>query len=465
MAQVTSELAFMSATEQAELVRAGQISPVELVEIYIERIERLQPELNAFVTVGAEDALAVARAAEGQAAERPFHGVPIAIKDLHETAGLRTTFSSSAFADFVPSHDVAAVRRLRDAGFIIIGKTNTPEFGTVPVTESSLNGDCRNPWDPARTPGGSSGGAAASLAAGLCPVAHGSDGGGSIRIPASCCGVFGLKPSRGRISDAPYGGPAGLSTQGPIARSVLDAAALLDVMAGYEIGDPHWAAPPERPFVAEVDADPGRLRIAVTTTPPYEAPVDPACSAEAADAAGLLQELGHDVEEAAPEWVDDRVLELFQRVWQVGPALYASDPELFDPLNRALAEAAHATTSVELAEASIGLQEFARRVVSFWQGYDLLLTPTLAQLPLQVGAISRADALEQFRLAALFTPFTPIVNVTGQPAISLPLSWTDDALPIGVQLIGRPADEATLLRIAAQLEQARPWRDRRPPLS
>jgi amidase len=465
MAHVTSDIAFATATEQAELVRAREVSPVELVETYLERIERLDPELSAFVTVCAEEALAAARDAETDPSDGPFHGVPIPIKDLHETAGIRTTFSSSQFAEFVPPYDLAAIRRIRDAGFILIGKTNTPEFGTVPVTESVLNGDCHNPWDTGRTPGGSSGGAAAALAAGLCPVAHGSDGGGSIRIPASCCGLFGIKAARGRVSPAPYGGLEGLSTQGPIARTVLDAAALLDVMAGYETGDPWWAPAPERPFVEEVGADAGRLRIAVTAAPPIDAPVDPACAGAVEDAAALLAELGHDVEQATPEWRDDEIFDHFARVWQVGPAIYVPDPETLEPLNRAFAEAAHATTSVEYVRASISLRDLARRVVAFWEDYDLLLTPTLAQLPLPIGAISGADVSEQYRLSASFTPFTAIANITGLPAVSLPLSWTDDGLPVGVQLTGRPADEATLFRVSAQVEQARPWRDRRPPLS
>jgi amidase len=459
------ELAFMSATEQAELVRAREVSPIALVETYLERIERLDPELNAYVTVCADRALAAARGAEAATAERPFHGVPIAIKDLAETAGVRTTFSSRAYADFVPDYSVAVVRRLEAAGFIMLGKSNTPEFGSTAVTESELNGACRNPWDTARTPGGSSGGSAAALAAGLCPVAHGSDGGGSIRIPASCCGVFGIKPARGRVSPSPYGGLEGLSTSGPITRTVLDAAALLDVMAGYETGDPYWAPPPERSFADEVGRDPGRLRIATTTTPGFDAPVDEVCGAALEDAAQLLVELGHDVEEATPEWHDERLVELFERVWQVSPALFTRDLELLEPLNRALAEEAAQTSSVAYVQATTALREIARKVVAFWDDYDLVLTPTLAKPPVAIGSILVGEPWEQFHNGALFTPFTPIANVTGQPAVSLPLFWSDDGLPIGVQLFGRPADEATLFRVSAQLEQARPWRDRRPPVS
>jgi amidase len=459
------DLVFRTATEQAELVRTREISPVALVESYLERIGRLDPQLNAYVTVCDERALAAARAAEASAVERPFHGVPIAIKDLAETAGVRTTFSSRAYADFVPDYSVAVVRRLEEAGFIMLGKTNTPEFGSTAVTESELNGACRNPWDTARTPGGSSGGAAAAVAAGLCPVAHGSDGGGSIRIPASCCGLFGIKPARGRVSPSPYGGLEGLSANGPITRTVLDTAALLDVMAGYETGDPYWAPPPERPFVEEVGREPGRLRIAMTATPGFDAPVDEVCVAALDDAARLLVELGHDVEEATPEWHDERLLELFARVWQVSPALFARDLELLEPLNRALAEEAAQTSSVAYVQATAALRELARKIVAFWDDYDLVLTPTLAQPPVPIGSILVGEPWEQFHNGALFTPFTPVANVTGQPAVSLPLFWSEDGLPIGVHLIGRPADEATLLRISAQLEAARPWRDRRPPVS
>ena len=457
-----TELAWATATEQADLVRRREVSPVELVETYLERIERLDPELNAFVTVCAEGARAAARAAESEPARGPFHGVPLPIKDLNETAGVRTTFSCRPYADYVPDFDSAVVCRLKEAGFILLGKTNTPELGSTAVTESELNGACRNPWDTARTPGGSSGGAAAAVAAGLAPAAHGSDGGGSIRIPASCCGLFGIKPSRGRVSPAPYGGLEGLGTSGPLARTVLDAAAVLDVMQGYETGDPYWAPPPERPFAEEVAVEPGRLRVAVTTTPPIDAPVASVCRAAAEDAARLLEELGHEVVEAAPDWGGGDLIGLFARVWQVGPALYTDDVSLLEPLNRAMAEQAHATSSVDYVLATIGLRDTARRVVAFWNDHDVLVTPTLAQPPVEIGAILSGEPWDQFHKGAAFTPFTPVVNVTGQPAVSLPFSWTEDGLPVGVQLIGPPAGEATLFRLSGQLERARPWRDRRP---
>ncbi len=453
---------FLSATEQAALVRSGEVAPLELVDLYLERIERIDPELNAYVTVCADEARS---AAAGDLPDGPFRGVPLPVKDLNETAGVRTTFSSRAFADYVPDFDASVVRRLKEAGFILLGKTNTPELGSTAVTESKLNGACRNPWDTTRTPGGSSGGAAAAVAAGMAPAAHGSDGGGSIRIPASCCGIFGIKPSRGRVSPAPYGGLEGLSTSGPLTRTVLDAAALLDVMAGYETGDAYWAPPPEQPFADEVGRNAGRLRIAVTTTPPHEADVDPVCAAAAKDAAELLAELGHSVEEATPAWSDPRLFNMFKTVWSVAPALYPEDVSSFEPLNRALAEAAMETSAIDYVMSTVGLRTFSRRVVAFWDDYDLLLTPTLAVPPVPIGALDDDDPWVQFRNAGRFTPFTQVANITGQPAVSVPLYWSEDGLPIGVQLIGKPADEATLFRISAQLEAARPWRDRRPPVS
>ena len=461
------ELAFLPATEQARLVRRREVSSAELVELYLQRIARLDPELNAFVTVRAEEALAGARAADASPGEAPFHGVPIAVKDLTATKGIRTTYSSRAFAEYVPDFDTAVVRRLRDAGFVILGKTNTPEFGTTAFTESELNGATRNPWSPGRTPGGSSGGAAAALAAGLLPVAHGSDGGGSIRIPASCCGLFGLKPSRGRVSAAPFGSLEGLSTAAPLSRSVEDAAALLDVIAGYEPGDPWWAPPPDRPFLDEVGEPPGRLRVAVTATPPVDAPVERECVEALTTAAELLTELGHDVAEMAPPWEDPDLSLAFIAVWQVGPALQpVEDLSLLTPLNRELVESARAASAAEYARTVAQLQAYSRRVVAFWREHDVVLTPTLALAPVPIGWQETPNgAVEQLLRNTLFTPFTAVANLTGLPAMSLPLHWTEDGLPVGVQAIGAPAGDALLLRLAAQVESARPWSEQRPPLA
>jgi amidase len=434
------------------------VSPAELVDAAIARIEATNPELNFLVT----DCFEQARAATP--ADGPFTGVPMLVKDLTETAGIRTTFSCRAFADYVPSTDAASVRRMKEAGFVVLGKSNTPEFGITCVTESDLNGACRNPWDASRTPGGSSGGAAAAVAAGVLPLAHGSDGGGSIRIPASCCGLFGIKPSRGRVSPAPYtSGSLELSQSGPISVTVRDAAAYLDVLAGYEAGDAHWAPPPERPFVDEVGADPGRLRIAFTAEPAIPSHVDPRVIEVARRAADALAALGHDVAERTPPWVDEDSLRAFAKLWQLTPALYpVRDESQLMPMNRALAAAARETSSVALAQAVGALQRGARRTVEFWNDVDVVLTPGLALLPVPIGWIFEPeDPWEQFERGGEMTPFTPIVNVTGQPAAAVPFDVVD-GLPVGVQLIGPPAGEALLFRLAAQMEAAHPWAQRLP---
>jgi len=390
--------------------------------------------------------------------------INLLVKDLTETAGVRTTFSSRAFADHVPEADASVVRRMKEAGFLVLGKSNTPEFGITCVTESELNGACRNPWDIARTPGGSSGGAAAAVASGALPLAHGSDGGGSIRIPAACCGLFGIKPSRGRVSPAPYvSGSLELSQSGPISVTVRDAAAFLDAIAGYEPGDAHWPPPPERPFLDEVGADPGRLRIAFTSSPAIPSDVDPRLVDVTRRAADALTALGHDVVERTPPWVDEQALSAFAKLWQLTSALYpVRDLSLLMPINRALAEAAVETSSVVFAQAVGALQRAARRIVAFWDDIDVVLTPALAKLPVPIGWVFEpTDPWEQFARGGEFTPFTPIVNVTGQPAAAVPFDVID-GLPAGIQLIGPPAGEAMLFRLASQLEAAHPWAQRLP---
>jgi amidase len=460
------ERAFASAVEQAQLVRTGEASSLELVELYLDRIERLDPQLNAFVTVCEDEARALARSLDASAGDAPFQGVPIAIKDLAATAGIRTTYSSRAYADYVPDFDTAVVRRLREAGFVIVGKTNTPEFGTVAFTESELNGATRNPWNTMLTPGGSSGGAAAALAAGLSAAVHATDGGGSIRIPASCCGLFGLKPSRGRVSTAPFGAFEGLSSSGPLTRTVEDAAHLLDVLEGYEPGDPWWAPPPDRPFADTFSEPPARLRVAVTSSPPIDVTIDRECAAALASAADLLADLGHVVREATPPWREPHLFDMFITVWQVGPALHPVAEELLTPLNRGLVAAAKEGSAASYGQTVAALQMLARRIVAFWAETDIVLTPTLALPPVPIGWQEEVEgALPQLHRNTEFTPFTAVANLTGLPAMSIPLHWTAGGLPVGVQAIGPPAGDALLLSLAAELEAARPWADRKPPVS
>lgn len=468
-----SDLAFTPATELAEMIRSKEVSPVELTEMYLDRIEKFDPELNSYVTVAGEQALEDAKSKEQQLAggvELPaFHGVPISVKDLFETKGLRTTLSCSALKDYVPDQDDFTVAKIRAAGFVILGKTNTSEFGSIPVAESDLNGITRNPWDTGHTPGGSSGGAAAGVAAGLAPVAHGSDGGGSIRIPASCCGIFGHKPSRGRVSSGPRLGEAwhGFSTQGPIGRTVKDTAALLDVLTGYQTGDPYWLPEPTVAFRDEVGRDPGRLRIAFTTTSPNEIPAHGSCVAATEDAARLLESLGHEVTETAPDWVDQELAPTFIKLVMSGLSLVDFLKDGMEPLNRYLVdEASSAMSATDHMQSLLQAHQWARKVVAFWDDYDVLVTPTLAQPPIPVGWIREDDdPWSQLIRSGQFIPYTPAANVTGQPAASVPLHWDDDGLPIGVQLIGPPGGDAPILRLSAQLESARPWADRRPAIS
>jgi amidase len=468
------DIAFEPALGLARRIREGALSPVEVVDLYLTRIDKLDPTLNAFVTVTAESALAEARRAESMLADGtelpPFHGVPIVLKDNTSTEGVLTTYSSRNFAENVPSRDSAVVRRLKEVGFILLGKSNMCEFGTFPVTESELNGICRNPWDTDRTAGGSSGGSAAAVASGMAPIAQGSDGGGSIRIPSSCCGLFGIKPARGRVSFAPDLGEfwAGADVIGPIARTVADAAALLDVMAGYEPGDPYWAPPFERSLQEEAGTDPDRLRVGFTTSNPTGVSVDPVAVEAVGQTVSLIEELGHEVEEVSFDWVDgDEVTSNFIKLVQSSSAHYDElDPDKLEPANRALMEAGRATDSLTYIQAVRGLQRITRETVRATAELDALVSPTLPVPPVPIGHMFEVeDPWAQLMRAGEFIAFTALANFTGLPAVSIPMHWSDDNLPIGVQIGGRPADEATLVRLSAQLERARPWADRRPPVS
>ena len=467
-----SDLAFTSATEQARMIREGEISPVELTDMYLRRIEKLDPEINSFVTVTGDMALEEARRAEEAVASGqdlpPFHGVPIGIKDLMETKGVRTTFSCRALAEYVPDQDDEVVTKIKQAGFISLGKTNTSEFGSIPVTESDLNGACRNPWNSDRTAGGSSGGAAAAVAAGLLPVAHAADGGGSVRIPSSCCNLFGIKPSRGRISAGPrlHEHWHGFSTSGALGRSVADVAGLLDAMQGYLLGDPYWAPPPERPYVGEIGVPPGRLKIAFTATNPNEIPASPESLAALEDAAKLLESLGHYVEERTPEWIDQSLAPSFIQLISTGTGIVDFLPhDQLEPLNRYLVEQAAEISSVQHMYSLVSAHSWARRFVALWKEYDILLTPGLALPPVEIGWVRNVeDPFMQLVQSGMFMPYTPAANITGQPAASVPLWRDENDLPLGVQLIGAPGREDILFRLSAQLEEARPWAEDRPPI-
>ena len=460
-----SELHDLTALEQGAAIRAGTVSAVELVAHYLARIDRLSEQLGAFTTVTAEQALAAVPVGDG-----PLAGVPTAIKDLNATRGVRTTFGSAVFADHVPDFDDEVVRRIASAGMVSLGKTSAPEFGSPCYTEPEGAPPAVTPWDTTRMAGGSSGGAAASVSGGLIAVAQGSDGGGSIRIPASCCGVVGLKPTRGRISGAPmYGDPVGLATNGPLARTTRDAAAFLDAMAGRAVGDPFWAPSGSESFLAACDRDPGSLRIARFREPVIaDAAVDPECLTAWEDASRLLEALGHevvDIEVPLPR----EAVPVFETCWAVLTALSFVNlpPEgraQLRPLTTWLSERGMAVSGPEFGLAIGELRRVAARTLAALPPYDAILTPTLAAPPLPVGAIrDDADPAADFEAQKRFTPYTSMWNVTGSPAISLPTHWTAQGLPVGVMLAAPPGDEATLLSLAAQVEQARPWLGRTPP--
>ncbi len=460
----------------AEQIRRGQISPTEATQEALRRIDSLNPRLNAFVTVSSE--LALAQAADSESRLRrgeggSLEGVPFAVKDNTAVAGFPTTRGSWASPPDPETADAEVIGRLRRAGAIIVGKTNLPELGAIPVTEGERLGACRNPWDLRLSPGGSSGGSAAAVAAGMVPAAQGNDGGGSLRIPASCCGVFGLKPSRGRLSLSPGPGDAGagLVSPGFLTVTVADMATLLDETSGRAPGDPYFAPAPTTPYCAALARPGPRLRIGWTLLPPVPAPVDPGCQTAVLVAAGMLEALGHHVAEVDPGWQRPGLALDFRTIWAAGMRATLLSLDAWShgspPVEAhiaALAELGARTSSGDLLMAEARLQLYAREVAALWGSYDLVLTPTLARLPLRVGELfqaSSSDPLEPMTRADSFTPFTPLFNITGQPAASLPVHWEGD-VPVGVQLVGRLYDEASLLAVCQELEQASGWPLRAP---
>jgi Asp-tRNA(Asn)/Glu-tRNA(Gln) amidotransferase A subunit family amidase len=460
----------------AELVRSKEVTPEELLEAAIARIERVNPKINAVVTKMYDEA----RATIASVPEGPFTGVPFLLKDLGPAyAGVRNTSGSRMFAEYVPDYDSELTVRYKRAGLVVAGRTNTPEFGLNVTTESQLLGPARNPWNLEHSTGGSSGGTAAAIAAGIVPAAHGNDGGGSIRIPASACGVFGLKPSRGRTPTGPEFGEIweGFAIDHALSRTVRDSAALLDATSAPEVGAPYAAPPPPRPYLEEAGADPGRLRIAFSANAHPATTVHADCIAAMEDAARLCESLGHVVEAGGPEIAWEPVRAAFKLVVGAhtaamldGIGMFLGQPvtaEMVEPNTWSWAEIGWKASAAELAGSKAMVNIATRTVAGALAEYDLLLSPTLGQPPVKLGVLDTTDPDWEGLVERIFDviPFTWLYNLTGHPAMSVPLAWNAAGLPVGVQFTGRYGDEGTMFRLAAQLEDARPWRDRRPPVA
>ena len=461
----------------AELIRRKEVTPLELVDEVIDRIERVNPTLNG-VTIKMYDH--ARELAQGDIGDGSLAGVPFLLKDfLAEYAGVEYSASSRFLQGFVPDRDTELVKRFKAGGFITVAKTNLPEFAIGATTEPRMTGATHNPWDTSRTPGGSSGGAGAMVASGVVPVAHGNDAGGSIRIPAAACGTVGLKPTRGRNPLGPYFGEvfSGFVAEHVLTRTVRDTAAVLDITAGPDVGDWYPAPPQSASYLEEAGTPPGRLRIAFSAESPTGTEVHPDCANAVRDVAALCEELGHDVEERSPDhdthglWLDWTTMMSAGVAWgvhgweeRIGRKV---EPGEIEPFIAALVERGDAVGAPAYLGHLERLQLGAREIGKFFTEHDVWLTPTLGEPPLPLGVLTydSGDPFELRRRQATFSPFTYIANVTGQPGISLPLAWNGDDLPIGIHFLGRYGDEATLLRLSGQLEEARPWRDRRPSVS
>jgi amidase len=472
MSSLADDTRWLDATAQAELVATGKVSPVEMVNAAIERVERYDGALNALTYRWFEAARELA--SSSQLPEGPFRGVPYLLKDLYAAeAGKPLSNGSKAYksADYVSSEDTTLVSRYKASGLISIGRSNSPEFGSVPVTEPEAWGPTRNPWDLSRTPGGSSGGSAAAVAAGIVPIAHASDGGGSIRIPASCCGLVGLKVSQGRISMGPTRDESNLGVEHCVSRSVRDSARLLDATHGPGIGDVIIAPTPRRPFIDEVGADPGRLRIGFLDFNPRGGDVHADCVDGVHKTAKLLESLGHHVEPGFPEIFSDNDFgRAFSMLWStnMGTAIRRFSealgremtPNDIEAMNWAQAEFAKGVNGVDFSLAQASSIQFRRAIQSWWtKGWDLLLTPTLSAPPLPVGSMPNNPErpMTPLMTAGAWVAFTSQFNISGQPAISLPLHRTAEGLPVGMQLAAAYGREDLLIRVASQLEQAAPW--------
>jgi len=460
-----TDLAFTTALEQARLIRTKEVSPLELVELYLERIQRLDSQLGSYFTVMAESAIADAKAktellGRGDTSGLPpFFGVPISIKDLNPVAGVRCTYGTPALMDNQATYDDGVVTRIKQAGFIILGKTATSELGSLPYTEPAGFPPTRNPWNLDYTAGGSSGGAAAAVAAGLCAIAQGSDGGGSIRGPAFCCGLVGIKPARGRVSNAPVGDRLnGIAAIGSLARTVADAAALLDVMSGYITGDPYWLPDPDPSFLAATTQQLTPLRVAFATTLPPLGEADVVCQQAVLETVQLLEELGHAVEPGCPDFTD--LIEPFTQVWQAGVGSAGIPKEVLQPMNRWLLE--RTSSAGEYLQAVSQMQAIARQIVAFFDSVDVLVLPTYMHPTIRVGEWADLTPEETLPKIIHWVAPCPPFNASGQPAIAIPTGFDANGLPVGIQLIGRPAAETTIIALAAQLEAAKSWNQHRP---
>lgn len=460
------DLAFAPALEQARLIRHKEVSPLELVQLYLERIEQFNPQLGCYFTVMAEMAIAQAQtqtemlAGTQDPAELPsFFGVPIAIKDMNSVADVPCSYGSPALRDRVATYDDAVVTKVKQAGFIILGKTATSELGSFPYAEPTGFPPACNPWNPEYTPGGSSGGSAAAVAAGLCAIAQGSDAGGSIRGPAFCCGLVGIKPARGRVSYAPLGDQlSGVAANGPIARTVSDAAALLDVMSGYVTGDPYWLPAPNPSFLAATMRSPARLRIAFTNSLPQIGTADPVCQQAVLGTVRLLEAMGHQIEEGCPDFTG--LIEPFTAVWQAGVAYAGLPKEILQPMNQWLLEQSGSAGDYLRAVAQV--QVIARQIVAFFDSVDALILPTYMHPPIRVGEWAALSPEETLQKIINWVAPCPPFNASGLPAIAIPTGFAPNGLPIGIQIVGRPTDEATIIAIAAQLEVDKFWSQHRP---
>jgi amidase len=457
------DLAFTSALEQAQLIRKREISPIELTELYLDRIERFNPRLGSFYTVMREQAIAEARTKTNQLCEAelpPFHGVPIAIKDLNPVDGVPCSYGLKVASKRIATYDDLVVKKLKQAGFIILGKTATSQLGSFPYTEPPGFPPTRNPWNLNYTPGGSSGGSSSAVAAGLCGIAQGSDGGGSVRGPAACCGLVGLKPSRGRISMAPIGEAfSGFAVNGSLTRTVADAAAFLDVTAGYVTGDPYWLPMPETSFLEATQRELEPLRIGLVTAIEPAGKADPICIEAVTKTAHLLEEMGHTIVEITPDLGE--MIEPFTVLWR-NQTDVGVPPFFLEKVNRSLWWRAKFTSASRHIRSQQQLQRFARQVVKLFDDFDVLLTPTYLHPTIRVGEWKNLSPVRTIEQIINWIAPCPAFNVTGQPGISVPAGFDQNGLPIGVQLVGRPADEVTILALAAQLEEAQPWAHLRP---